>query len=920
MVDRCRTVGTLSASIGAAVCATGIGLGVRDVHAQEHRAIPATSRPSIAAVQPLPAHASSPAASLTPRPKHPSVTPTVPQRTSAAQTPPAQAADPNAFPERAVLSKYCVTCHNQRRKTAGLALDQVDAPAAGTHGAVWEKVVRKLRAGAMPPPGSPRPDQATYDTVATSLETTLDRIAGQQVNPGRTEALHRLTRVQYRNAIRDLLDIDIEGAQFLPADAADRNGFDNMSSVLSVSPVLLDRYVSAAHKISRLAVGLPPLGPAVDSYTVPITLLQDDRGSEDSPFGSRGGPTVRHNFPVNGEYEIKINIQPNYVGYLRGMLSKHQLELRVDGVRVKAFTIGGEAPGRPAPASYEGNIFGSVEWEDYMHNADKDLRVRIPLSAGPHVIGVAFPREAWAAEGVVQPRAYGFALAIDAMPDSSPGLGGIDITGPLSQTGPGDTPSRRRIFTCRPTSAADEAACAEKILSSLARLAYRRPVSDADRRVLRQFYESGRAKGDFDSGIQAGLERILSAPDFLFRIERDPASVTPGRAYRLTGIELASRLAFFLWSSLPDEPLLQAATTGRLDDPKGLTAQVQRMLADRRSSALLDNFFGQWLALREVKNATPDPVTYPEFDDSLREAFERETQLFIESQLREDRGIPELVTANYTFLNARLARHYGIPGVYGSRYRKVTVPNANQRGGLLGQGSTLLVTSYPNRTSPVLRGKWLLTNILGAAPPPPPEDVPALPERGEGGKPASVRELLETHRKNAVCATCHSQMDPLGFALDHFDGIGTWRERGEGGAPVDATAVLSSGTKFEGLGGLRSVLEGRREQFVRTVSEKLLSYALGREADYFDMPAIRQITRTSAASGYKWSSVISGIVQSAPFRMRKAAESESAVASNPVERPQGSLRAEAKSEEAARGIGAPAGVRAGVRGAAPINR
>ncbi len=874
MFDRWR-IG--AASIGLALVAMATVQGLRDLQASER----GPSSPA-AVVQPMPSHGAD--ADPVRRLSTPSSRPPRPaqQAASAAQaTPPG--GDSSAFPERATLSKYCVSCHNERLRTGGLALDQVAAPSAGTHGAVWEKVVVKLRAGAMPPPGSPRPDQATYDAVAAALETSLDRVAARQVNPGRTEALHRLTRVEYRNVVRDLLDLDVDVEALLPPDTADRNGFDNMSSVLSVSPVLLDRYVTAAHKISRLAVGLPPLGPSIDSYTVPITLLQDDRNSEDSPFASRGGPTVRHNFPVNGEYEITIHLQPNYVGYLRGMLSSHDLELRVDGIRVKVFKVGGEATGRPAPASYEGNIFGSPEWEEYMHTADKDLRVRVAVTAGPHVVGVAFPREAWAAEGALQPRPFGFALAIDATPDGSPALGSIDIAGPFTQAGPGDTPSRRRIFACRPTAAADAEACADRILSKVARVAYRRPVTDADRRVLKQFYDRGRAQGSpesdagslFDLGIQAGLERILSAPDFLFRIERDPASIAPGRAYRLSGVELASRLSFFLWSSLPDEPLLDAAVTGRLEDPKALAAQVQRMLADPKSSALVDNFFGQWLKLREIKGSTPDPVTYPEFDDSLRDAFERETRLFVESQLREDRGVPELVTANYTFLNARLARHYGIRNVYGSRFRKVQVPLANQRGGLLGHGSVLMVTSYPNRTSPVLRGKWLLDNILGAAPPPPPPDVPALPERGEGGKPASVRELLETHRKNAVCASCHSQMDPLGFALEHFDGIGSWRDTGEGGAPIDATASLSNGTKFQGLAGLRTVLEGRREQFVRTVTEKLLSYALGREVDYYDMPTVRGIARKSSAGGYRWSEVISGIVQSAPFQMRKAAESES---------------------------------------------
>ncbi len=852
-------------------------------------------------LRPEPTHARGPAlAAFSQAAASPAAAPRVPaapdasggQRSAVA---PAVSAHGLTAEERGVLTKYCVTCHNQRLKTAGLALDAVlseggaagsaiPVGALGAQAVVWEKVIRKLRSGAMPPVGSPRPDAATYDSLALSLEASLDRAAAAGINPGRTDALHRLTRTEYRNAVRDLLDLEVDVTALLPADNADRNGFDNMTSVLSVSPVLLDRYVSAAHKISRLAVGTAPAGPAVESYTVPITVLQDDRMDEGAPLGSRGGRTIRHLFPVDGEYEISIRLQTNYIGYLRGVLSSHDLELRLDGARVKTFTVGGEAPGRPTPASYEGNIFGSVEWEAYMHDADKHLRLRLPVTAGPHTVGVAFMREAWAAEGVLQPRPFGFALAVDAMPDSSPGLGKIEIAGPFNVTGPGDSPSRRRIFACRPTRPADESACADQILSRLARLAYRRPIGDTDRRAIRTFYERGRQGGDFDAGIQTGLERILSAPDFLFRIERDPrqsavnaarttaaatvASPATSGAYRLTGLELASRLSFFLWSSIPDEPLLDVAISGKLQDPRVLQQQVRRMLADRRASALVENFFGQWLMFREVHNRTPDPVTYPEFDDSLREALQRETSLFIESQLREDRGIMDLVTADYTFLNARLAEHYRIPGVYGSRFRKVTLPDGTQRGGLLGHGSVLLVTSYPNRTSPVLRGKWLLDNMLGAPPPPPPPDVPALPERGEGGKPASVRELLETHRKNVVCANCHAQMDPLGFSLEAFDGIGGWRTTGEGGAPIDASASLVNGTKFEGLDGLRSVLVNRREQFVRTVSEKLLAYALGREANAYDMPTIRSVVRASAAGGYKWSSVIIGLVESPPFQMR----------------------------------------------------
>jgi mono/diheme cytochrome c family protein len=788
-------------------------------------------------------------------------------------TPTSTAAAP-ADSHRKVLDTYCVTCHNSRLKTAGVALDAIDVAKVPEGAEVWEKVVRKLRAGAMPPPGRPRPDQATYDAFASYLETSLDRSAEARPNPGRTETFHRLNRSEYQNAIRDLLAVDVDVSALLPADAADEHGFDNMAGVLSVSPALLERYISVARTISRRALGLPP-GLAIETYTVPLNLMQDDRVSEELPFGSRGGLAVRHNFPVDGEYAIKIRLQTNYVGYARGLDEAHRIELRLDGVRVREFPIGGGAPGSPAPASYEGNIFGAPEWENYMQHADEGLEVRIPVKAGPHVVAVAFPRELWHPEGVLQPRQSGFALAINADPDGNPALGGIDIAGPYAVSGPGDTPSRRRILSCVPKTAAAEEACAKQILTKLARRAYRRTVTDADLQTLLDFYKDGRREGGFENGLQVAMERILAAPDFLFRIERDPVNAAPGTLYRISDLELASRLSFFLWSSIPDDELLDAALKQKLKDPKVLRLQVRRMLADPRSKALVDNFVGQWLYLRNIRTVIPDPGEYPEFDDSLREAFERETALFVESQIVEDRSVVELLSANYTFVNERLARHYGIPGVYGSRFRKVTLPSPEQRGGLLGHGSLLTVTSYPNRTSPVLRGKFLLENILGAPTPPPPPDVPSLPERGEGGKAASVRDRLEMHRKNPVCSVCHSQMDPLGFALENFDAIGSWRTIGEGSSPIDASASLPSGTKFSGLEGLRSVLLSRRDQFVRTVTEKLLMYALGRPVEYYDLPVTRKVVRDAAPNDYRWSAIVEGVVTSAPFQLRISDPGES---------------------------------------------
>ena len=776
---------------------------------------------------------------------------------------------PSPAAPRAVLDKYCVSCHNQRLKTADLMLDTLDLANVSDAAEIWEKVVRKLHSRAMPPPGRPRPDQATYDALVSSLVTSLDRAAEANPEPGRTDSLHRLNRTEYQTAIRHLLSLETDVTSLLPADAADKHGFDNMASVLSVSPLLIERYISAARKVSRLAVGLPP-NPAVDTYDVPIHLNQDGRVSEDLPFGSRGGIAIRHTFPVDGEYVIRIHLHTNFQDYVRGMGAPHTLEVRLDGERIKQFRVGGGAKGRPAPLSYAGNIFGESEWEEYVLHASDGLEVRLPVRAGPGVVGVSFPREHWEPEGVFQRPEFGVGLSRNERQDGNPAVGSVDIAGPYAVAGPGDTPSRRKVFVCRPTRRADEERCAKQILSTLARRAYRRPVTERDVEALLSFYRAGRKERSFDAGIQAGLERLLVDPDFLFRIERAPIDAAPGAIYRISDLELASRLSFFLWSSIPDDELLELAARGTLREPGILEQQTRRMLADPRSKALVDNFVGQWLYVRNLRSVTPDSQTFPEFDDNLREAFQRETELFVESQLREDRSVVDLLSANYTFVNERLARHYGIPNVYGSRFRRVTFGDTEQRGGLLGHGGLLTVTSYPTRTSPVLRGKFLLENILGVRVPPPPANVPSLPEKGEGGEPASVRERLEQHRKNSVCAVCHSQMDPLGFALEQFDGIGKWRTS-ESGIPIDTSSALANGTKFQGLAGLRTVLLEDRELFVRTVTEKLLMYALGRQIEYYDLPTIRKIAREATSSNYRWSSIVLGIVQSVPFQQRRAA-------------------------------------------------
>ena len=772
----------------------------------------------------------------------------------------------------AVIGRYCATCHNDRLKTAGLVLNPALLGQVGENVELWERVVAKLRNGAMPPPGAARPDQPSIDALADWLEASLDAAGRQRMDPGRTAAFHRLNRTEYQNAIRDLLALDVNIASQLPADDIDEQGFDNVADVLSVSPVLLERYLSVARKVARLAVGRAPLAAVEESYKIPILLLQDDRMNDELPFGSRGGTSINHYFPTDGEYEVRIRLHRNYVNYIRGLGTPQELDVRLDGVLLKRFAIGGAAPGRPAPASYAGNIFGDAAWENYALYADSNLTLRFQAKAGPRALGVAFVRNLTAPEGVLLPRQTVFAAAINDERDGHAAVEEVVVGGPYKELGAGSTPSRRRIFDCEPARPSDETPCARRILGRLARLAYRRPATAADVDTLLEFYKAGRGDGSFASGIQAALERLLISPDFLFRIERDPAETRPATGYQLDDLALASRLSFFLWSSIPDEELLRLAERNELGKPGVIDAQVRRMLADTRANALVDNFGGQWLYLRTLANVVPDPVAFPDFDENLRDAFRRETELFFASQIHDDRGVWELLKADYTFANQRLAEHYGIPNVYGSHFRRVALDErqAAIRGGLLGQGSLLTVTSYPNRTSPVLRGKWVLTNILGTAPPPPPADVPDLPERGEGGKPATVRDRMEQHRRNPQCRVCHAPMDPLGLALENYDAVGRWRSA-EGGLPIDATGALPDGSQFAGPGGLRTLLLERREQFVRTVTEKLLTYALGRAIGPRDRHFVRQIVRDAEPNDYRWSAIINGIVASPLFRMRRSA-------------------------------------------------
>ena len=753
----------------------------------------------------------------------------------------------------AVLSKYCITCHNEKRRTAGLAIDALDLRQVGAAAEPWEKIARKFRTHEMPPPGAPRPDAATYASMTTQLEGALDAAAAAAPAAGRVP-VHRLNRTEYANAIRDLLGLDIDARGVLPADDADQEGFDNVASVLTVSPALLENYLSAARMISRLAVGDTSRKPMVDVFKVERDMVQDERMSDELPFGSRGGTAVTYQFPVDGEYLFKIELKRQLYDYIIGMGEPHQLDLRLDGVLVKRFTVGGEGKGMTTPENFAGNTPGDPEWETYMLTADRGLEVRAPVKAGPHSVGVSFVRRLWEAEGILQPPQTGFGRTTNELYFGYPALKTVSIGGPFNVTGPGESPTRRALFVCTPRDADAELPCAQKILSAVATRAYRRPITAAETQVLLDFYRAGRAEEkSFDAGIQRGLERVLAAPSFIFRINNPAAP----------DLNLASKLSFFLWSSIPDEELLNTAMRGRLKDPAVLEQQVRRMLRDPRAHALVEGFATRWLELSKIAGVVPDTHLYPEFDENLREAMAEETKLFVADQLRKDRSVADLLLADYTFANDRLAKHYGIPNVYGSHFRPVTFSD-RRRGGLLGQASVLAVTSYPNRTSVVIRGRWLLANMLGSPPPPPPLDVPALRDPGEEGQPKSLRERMEMHRKNPACASCHQRMDPLGFSLENFDAVGKWRVEADG-VPVDPTASLPDGTQFAGVEGLRTYLADHKEDFVRTFSGKLLAYAVGRGIEYYDQPAIRKITREAAANDYRWSSIITGVVNSIPF-------------------------------------------------------
>ena len=777
----------------------------------------------------------------------------VPARTSAQAATSAISGEPEGSPrrtQRQFLDRYCASCHNDRLKTGGLSLDRVDLSKPEAQAELWEKIVRKLHTGVMPPNSVPQPPTQDRLAMLTWLEHSLDAAAVAHPNPGRTETLRRLNRTEYQNAIRDLLALDIDAPSLLPADESG-HGFDNVN-VGDLSPTLLDRYISAANKISRMAVGGTPSSLENEVFLLPADLTQEDQ-LPGLPIGTRGGMSRTHNFAQDGEYVVQVLLARDLAGTVSGLREdrSHELLVLVDRKPVATFTV-------QKPANGDDTLL------------DKDFTARVPLRAGPHELGVTFVKVGSSLiDTARQPTESRFNDR--RHPRTAPAISQVSVTGPYAPGGAADTPSHRRLFVCRPASQdkAAEERCAGTILSTLMRRAYRRPVATADVAGPIAFYREARADGDFDAGIAAGVSAVLANPQFLFRVERDPQKVPAGTAYRISDLELASRLSFFLWSSIPDDELLDAAVKGRLSQPGELEKQARRMLADRRSFNLATNFGGQWLRLRNIDAVNPNASLYRDFDDNLRQAFRQETELFFDSVLREDRSALTFIRADYTFLNQRLAKHYGIPGVYGSRFRRVTLAPDSHRGGLLRQGSVLAVTSYATRTSPILRGVLVLSNIFGAAPPPPPPDVPALDESNVAAN-LPMRQRLAAHRTNAVCASCHRSIDPVGFSLENFDAIGQWREIDVDGQPVDALGGLPGAVDYRGVDGLEGALLLRPELFVGTLTENLLTFALGRGVEYYDAPAVRKIVSDAQRDGYRFQALILGIVKSVPFQMRRA--------------------------------------------------
>lgn len=762
----------------------------------------------------------------------------------------ASAQPPTGLPvseQRALVGRYCVGCHNDKLKSGGFTLSKLDLDRPSSTAELAERVIKKVRAGLMPPAGLPRPEADQLKAFATGLETVIDGAAAADPNPGKP-SLHRMNRFEYANSVRDLLGLEIDPAQFLPADDSS-HGFDNMAEVLNISPTLMEGYVRAAGRISRLAVGDPAMSPIVETYHIPQSFSQTSH-VDGTPFGTRGGMSVIHNFPADGEYVLKMTFYYSSIGPVFGASEKK-------GVQKIEVAINGE---RAALLDFNPDM-----------KVSDDLRTPpIKIKAGPQRVSVSFVETySGPVEDFVMPFQQSLAdLSTGHIPGLTaiPHLRDVGISGPTHITGVSETPSRKRIFVCRPAAANEELACAKKIISSLATQAFRRPASDADLEQLLTVYQGGRNRGDFESGIRLSVQAILADPQFVFRFERTPSNVAPGTNFRISELELASRLSYFLWSSAPDRELIDVANQGRLR--ASLDQQVRRMLADPKSSALATNFAEQWLGLRNLRDMQPDVYVFPDWDNNLTQSMRRETQLFFESIMHEDRDIVNMLTANYTFVDERLARHYGIPNIEGPRFRRVTITDEN-RYGLLGQGSILTATSLANRTSPVQRGKWILEQIMGVKAPTPPPNVPALKENQANAKALSVRERLEQHRTEEPCHSCHQIMDPLGFALENFDATGAWRTK-DGGFEIDPSGVLYDGTQVNGAVSLRNALVARSDLFVGNFTEKLLAYALGRGVEYYDMPAVRSIDQQAAQSGNKFSAIVMGIVKSAPFEMRRA--------------------------------------------------
>ena len=755
---------------------------------------------------------------------------------------------PAASDARALLDRYCVTCHNDRLETAGLNLENIDVAHVPAEAEIWEGVVRKLRTSTMPPPNRPQPPAGARAAMASWLASTLDAAAAATPNPGRTETLRRLNRTEYQNAIRDLLALDVDATTLLPPDESGY-GFDNVT-VGDLPPALLDRYISAAQKISRLVIGTTQTSLQADVIRVPADTTQEEH-VPGLPLGTRGGVVIPYTFAQDGDYDIQVRLARNRTGNIGGLRDRrpHEMEILLDRVPVASFTV--QRPERGDDAL-----------------VDRDLKVRASVTAGPHDLGVTFLKSASSLmETERRPGQSHFNET--RHPRLTPAVYQVSITGPYAPQGVSDTPSRERLFVCRPAEASEEEGCAREILSALMRRAYRRPVSDADLDGPMAFYREGRTGGDFDAGIGRALSAVLINPQFLFRVEVDPDRGGGIPAYHVSDLELASRLSFFLWSSPPDDELLDAAVRGELSDPDELERQTRRMLADPRSFNLASNFAGQWLRLRNLASLSPNGRLFPDFDDNLRQAFREETERFIDSVIDEDRSVLDLLRADYTFLNERLAKHYGIPDVYGTRFRRVALDEDSRRGGLLRHGSVLAVTSYATRTSPIIRGVWVLDNIFGAPPPPPLPDVPAL-EENEVAANLPMRERLAQHRNSPACASCHRTIDPVGFALENFDALGRWRDQEGDNGRIDVSGGLPGVGALAGVDGLENGLLSRPDLFVGRLTEKLLTFALGRGVEYYDAPAIRTVVREAEADGYRFSSIILGIVKSVPFQMRNS--------------------------------------------------